>query len=131
MARRNNRSTPDTEYAEYAAVSPRAKRRGKLKYIFGLAILAVMLLVVLLPTIVARRSVLVPLIERFAGIAPLKVELEGVQAGWFTPITATGLQLFDGDGRLLVKVAQVVTEKGIWSWIRSSSDLGTIRVSGV
>ncbi|MCC7334704.1 MAG: hypothetical protein IT422_06395 [Pirellulaceae bacterium] len=131
MARRNYRSDSDPEYATYAASRPREKRRGRRKYFLGFAVLAAMLLVVLLPTIVARRSILVPLIARFAGIAPLRVELDGVQAGWFTPITATGLQLFDGDGRLLVKIAQVETEKGIWSWIRTSSDLGTIRVSGV
>ena len=131
MARSNNRNASDSEYAEYAVARPRGKRRGKLKYFFGFALLAATLLLVLLPMIVARRSVLVPLIDRFAGIAPLKVDLEGVQAGWFTPITATGLQLFDGDGRLLAKVALVETEKGLWSWIRSWSELGTIRVSGV
>ncbi len=117
--------------AEYARPTQRRKRGGKLKYLFGLCLLTVVLLIVFLPTIVARRSILVPLIDRFAGIAPLKIDLEEVQAGWFQPVAVSGVQLLDPEGRLLAKVAQVDTEKGIWSWIRNRNDLGNIRVSGV
>lgn len=138
MARRNARNEPDYEYAAPARKSrgwnsgrSSTKRRSKWKLSLGLAGLAMVVLVVLLPTLVVRRAVLVPLIDRFAGIAPLRVDFDGVQAGWFSPVQATGLQLYDAQGRLLAKVAQVTTEKGLWSWIRNSSNLGTVRITGV
>ncbi len=131
MARRNQQTRAVGDDADYQRPSQPRRRRGKLKYLFGLCLLASLILIIFLPTIVARRSVLVPLIDRFAGISPLKVDLESVQAGWFQPIAVSGLQLLDGDGQLLAKVAHVETEKGIWSWIRQSSDLGSIRVRGV
>ncbi len=107
------------------------KRRGKFRYLLGLLCVGVVLLVAFLPTMVARRSVIVPLIDRFAGIAPLKVDLETVRAGWFKPVEATGIQLLDGEGRLLAKIGSIHTEKGVWGWIRNSSDLGILRISQV
>ncbi len=131
MARRNQKIRAQDSEAEYQRPNQPRRRGGKLKYLFGLFLLTGLLLIIFLPTIVARRSILVPLIDRFAGIAPLKVDLESVQAGWFKPIAVTGVQLLDGEGQLLAKVAQVDTEKGIWAWIRNSAELGTIRVTGV
>lgn len=117
--------------AEFQRPARRRRSAGKLKYLFGLSLLALGALIVFLPTLVARRSILVPMIDRYAGLAPLKIELEGVQAGWFKPVAVSGVQLLDGEGRLLAKIGQVETQKGIWSWIRQSGNLGTIRVSGV
>lgn len=131
MARTNQPTRAVGDEDDYQRPRQPRRRRGKFKYLFGLFLLASLILVICLPTIVARRSILVPLIDRFAGIAPLRIDLESVQAGWFHPIAVTGLQLLDDKGQLLAKVAQVDTEKGIWSWIRQSSDLGRIRIRGV
>ena len=137
MARRNPRNEPENEYA-----APAGRKRGwrggrsnnqraKWKLLLGAVAVAMVLFVVLLPTLVMRRAVLIPLIDRFAGIAPLRVDFEAVQAGWFSPVQARGLQMYDAEGRLLAKVGQISTEKGLWSWIRDSSNLGTVRISGV
>lgn len=134
MARRNARNEPAHEYAAPAGRSRSRSSnqpRARWKVLLGLAGLAMVVLVVLLPTLVVRRAVLVPLIDRFAGIAPLRIDFDAAQAGWFSPVQATGLQLYDAEGRLLAKVGQVATEKGLWSWIRNSSDLGTVRITGV
>jgi translocation and assembly module TamB len=117
--------------AEFERPQTRRRRGGKLKYGLGLMLLTGIILVVFLPTMVARRSILVPLIDRFAGLAPLKLDLETVQVGWFKPVRVGGIQLLDAQGKLLVKVAQVETEKGLWSWIRNSNALGNIRLHGI
>ncbi len=107
------------------------KRRSKLRYVAAFLFVSAAVLVGFLPKILSSRSILLPLADRFAGIAPLKIDLESVQAGWFQPVSVTGIQLLDGDGKLLAKVARIETEKGLWAWIRNSAHLGTIRISGV
>lgn len=107
------------------------RRGGKLKFGLGLLTIALVLLLIFLPSLVARPSVLVPLIDRFAGLAPLKVDLAEVQAGWFKPVSLGGIQLLDGEGKLLAKIAEVETSKGLWSWISQSQHLGSIRLHGV
>lgn len=86
---------------------------------------------IFLPKILTSRGVLVGLVDRFGGIAPLKFDLEQVQAGWFQPISAQGIQLKDADGNTLVRVGRVQTEKGIFGWIMNSSNLGKIRIANV
>ena len=86
---------------------------------------------IFLPKVLTNRGVLIGLVDRFGGIAPLKLDLEQVQAGWFQPITAQGIQLKDAEGKTLVRVGRVETEKGILGWIMNSSNLGKIRVASV
>ncbi len=108
---------------------PRTRRKGKRwRVIATLFFLAVCVLVLFLPQIITSRPVLTTLINRYAGLAPLQVEFERVNAGWFTAVSATGFQLKDGKGHVIAKVGTVTTEKGILNWIRNSSDLGTIQV---
>ena len=86
---------------------------------------------IFLPKILTNRGVLIGLVDRFGGIAPLKLDLEQVQAGWFQPISAQGIQLKDAEGKTLVRVGKVETEKGILGWIMNSTNLGKIRVASV
>lgn len=86
---------------------------------------------IFLPTILTNRGMILGLVDRFGGLAPLKLDLEQVQAGWFKPISIQGLQLKDADGKTLIRVGNVETEKGIVGWITNSSNLGTIRIASV
>ena len=59
-----------------------------------LACLALLILTVaLLPTLVSRRSVALWAIDRLAPIAPLSVDLQSLQMGWFSPCALDGVQV--------------------------------------
>ncbi len=92
---------------------------------------ALFLGMVFLPKILTNRGVLLGLVDRFGGLTPLKLDLEQVQAGWFKPISVQGVELRDGEGKTLVRIGNIETEKGILGWIMNSSNLGTIRIASV
>ncbi|MEZ6133909.1 MAG: hypothetical protein R3C53_03255 [Pirellulaceae bacterium] len=108
------------------------RRRVKRWKIWGAIFLTgCALFVVFLPQIVTSRSILNGLVNRYAGIAPLTVDLEQVKAGWMTPVSATGIQLKDAGGQVLARIGKVSTQKGLIGWITNSTDLGTIEVDGL
>ncbi|MFO1063006.1 MAG: hypothetical protein U0892_03935 [Pirellulales bacterium] len=132
MARRRNERIDDDGLRSDRKDRSRPKRKPRKRSILLWGILAVMLIgIIVLPRIVVSRSILLPLIDRYAGIAPLKVDFTRVTAGWFTPVSVDGLQLIDSQGQLVARVGNVTTEKGLVSWITSSSNLGTIHISDV
>lgn len=98
-----------------------------------LAILAIAMVVIvgLLPTLLLNRSVIVPLANRFGGLAPLKIDIESVHGGWLSPMAVKGISVTDESGKVLVRVAGVKTEKSIFGWASNSSNLGTITLSGI
>lgn len=111
---------------------PRGKKRVKRRHALGLfAFVALLLVIMFLPRILTSKSLLTGIVNQYAGIAPLRVDFERVDAGWLTPVSATGIRLSDAEGNRLVQVADVQTEKGILGWIMSSSSLGTIKVNQV
>lgn len=91
-------------------------------------LLALLLFVIFLPKLLTTKAVLVRAIDGFAGLAPLHLDFDKVRAGWLQPVSIFGIQLKDVDGRLLAKVGEVQTEKGLFSWIIHSSQLGEIVV---
>ena len=86
---------------------------------------------IFLPKIVTNRGILVGLVNRFGGLAPLTLDLERVQAGWFQPISVQGVQLKDAEGNTLIRVGNIETEKGIIGWAMNSTNLGKIRIGSV
>lgn len=112
-------------------VTKRSKRRRPWRAALLMLLLVLAVATVFLPQILTNRGVLVGLVDRFGGLAPLKLDLDQVQAGWFKPISAQGIQLKDGDGKTLIRIGNVETEKGIFGWIMNSANLGTIRVANV
>lgn len=85
----------------------------------------------LLPRLLSSKGMLVGLINSYAGLAPLKVDLERVEAGWFRPVSAHGVRLIDAEGRAVLTVGSLQTEKGLFGWIANYSNLGVIRVANV
>jgi hypothetical protein len=106
--------------------------RLKRRYVAALFCAVVgFVLLALLPSIVTSRAVLLPLIDSYAGIAPLKVDFTRVSAGWFAPVSVEGLQVVDAQGAPVVKVGAVTTEKGLLSWMLASQNLGTVQINDV
>ena len=127
MVRKHDVSEDDVPHGKAAR-----RRRLKRRYVAGMVFMLVAFVaVVILPTVATSRAVLLPLIDTYAGIAPLKVDFARISAGWFAPVGVEGLQVVDGQGNSVVKVGTITTEKGLLSWMVSSQNLGTIRISHV
>ena len=108
------------------------RRRVKRWHAIGMfLLLGAVVFVAFLPSIATSKLVLSSAIDRFAGIAPLKVDFETVSAGWFKPVSAKGLKLLDENGNTIASIGGVATEKSILGWATGYSDLGTVRVSNL
>lgn len=110
----------------------RGKRRGKRRYkVLLLLFVASVVLILAAPSVLTSRSVLLPLIDKYAGIAPLKVDFTRVSAGWFSQVGIEGLRITDGQGNEVAKVGSIQTEKSLLSWITASQNIGTVRIKDV
>jgi translocation and assembly module TamB len=107
------------------------RRRRPWRAALLMSLLMLVVVTLFLPKILTSRGILVGLVDRFGGLAPLKLDLDQVQAGWFQPITAQGIQLKDGDGNTLIRIGNIETEKGLLGWAMNSANLGKIRIASV
>ena len=122
----------DVSDDEMPGTRSRSKRRFKRRTkIFLLLVIAGFVMVAAAPSLLTSRSVLLPLIDKYAGIAPLKVDFTRVSAGWFSQVGIEGLRVIDGQGNDVAKVGSIQTEKSLLSWMLSSQNLGTVRISDV
>ena len=81
------------------------------------------------PTILLQqRGWLVEQINRQSGLAPMRVEIEGLRGGWLQSFGLQGLRLIDDRGAELVKVGSVDTELNLFSVMTNLRNLGTITV---
>src|SRR5262249_10135903 len=53
---------------------------------------------------------------------------QGASFGWFSPLTLQGLQLNSTNKRIDIRVEDITADRSPWELLRSSPDLGTIRV---
>ncbi len=113
---------------EYGKASGGASKRKRLVLFL---LIATALLIALLPTLVLNGTVLAPIANRFAGIAPLKIEVESAGGGWLSAVRLGGVKLVDGDGKTLASIAEIRTAKTVTSWALNSSDLDTIVIRGL
>ncbi len=110
----------------------RRKRRFKRRYkVLVLLAVACFVLVLAAPSVLTSRSILLPLVDKYAGIAPLKVDFTRVSAGWFSQVGIEGLRVTDGQGNDVARVGSIQTEKSLLGWIMSSSNIGTVRIKDV
>lgn len=82
------------------------------------------------PMLVQNRGLAVSMINRYAGLEPMRIDLAEIQAGWFRPLRIRGFQLSDDQGAELAKVEEIETELALWNLITNYSDLKTITVRG-
>ncbi|MCA9129248.1 MAG: hypothetical protein KDB22_19315 [Planctomycetales bacterium] len=111
-----------------ASTSSNASGRRRWRIRLTLFFIVTALLILFLPTIATQRSIVLGLANRFAGVAPLEINIKSVKAGWFAPISIQDLQLLDPEGRVIAKVGNIATEKGVLAWLLNRSDLGLVRI---
>lgn len=83
---------------------------------------------VAVPTVLQNRDLAVSLINRSAGIEPMRIEIGAIRFGWFRPLALEGLRLVDDHGHDLVQVEEVQTELTLFSLIANYKNLGTIAI---
>ncbi|MFN5768717.1 MAG: hypothetical protein ACK44Z_05175 [Pirellulaceae bacterium] len=106
------------------------KPRRWLKLLLAFLVLLILTLA-LLPTLVSRRGVALWAIDRFAPIAPLSIDLQSLQIGWFSPCAIDGVQVRDQDGQLLLSLERLEVPRTLTQLAFDSSQLGEVLVEGL
>lgn len=81
-----------------------------------------------LPWLLQNREFAVSMINRNAGIGPMRIDLKSIQVGWFRPIVVSGLRLVDDRGSDLIQVGELRTQLSLLSLITNYRNLGTIEI---
>ena len=82
------------------------------------------------PMALSNRELVVSTANRYAGIAPFRIDVQSISVGWFSPLTVRGLRLIDQAGADLIKVADINTELGLFRLARNHQALGTVTIRG-
>jgi translocation and assembly module TamB len=107
----------------------RPARRWKRRHSVAVALMGfVLALFFAVPWLLQNRDFAVSMINRYAGIGPMRVDLKGIQVGWFRPIILDGLRLVDDRGADLIRVGEVRTQLSLFSLITNCKRLGTIEI---
>jgi hypothetical protein len=111
--------------------SKRPRKRFRIRKVLILGLTAFLLAGFFgIPMLVQNRGLAVSMINRYAGLEPMRVDLAEIQAGWFRPIRIRGFQLSDEQGAELARVEEIETELSLLNLISSYTDLKTITVQG-
>lgn len=109
MARQTKTQVDD----DYSARPIRKKRRFKRRYfLLAFVLLIVASIGIGIPYVASNRSLVVSLANRFAGVAPNKIDLDKIQASWFSPIRVEGFRLLDERGGARYKSVQSKPRRG-------------------
>jgi translocation and assembly module TamB len=82
------------------------------------------------PMAVSNRGLVVSLANKYAGIAPFRIDLQSISVGWMQSLRIQGLRLIDQAGVDLVKIDEIETQRGMWSIARNYHDLGLVTIRG-
>lgn len=80
------------------------------------------------PWLLQNREWAVSVINRNAGIRPMRIDLASIRLGWFRPLEIQGLRLVDDQGSDLVRVGEIQTQWSLLSLITNYRNLGTIEI---
>ncbi len=117
--------------SELAYTKPIKQRRFKKRYVlFGGFILVFAAIIFGVPYALQNRDIVVAMINRNAGIAPMRIDLASIEGGWLRSIKVRGLRLIDDKGAELVKVGEIETELNLISVGINYKNLGTITIRG-
>ena len=117
--------------AELAYAKPARRKRFKKRHILlGGLLLGLVAIIVGVPFALQNREFVVSTINRNAGIAPMRIDLAGIEGGWLRSIKIRGLRLIDDKGAELVKIAEVETELNLIRLATNYRNLGTITIRG-
>ena len=132
MARSRNANKSSSESQDEGYRKRPAKRsRGwfRKRYLLLGAVVAITAGGVMgLPIALSNKDLVVSLANRYAGLAPIRVDLASIHVGWMSPLKVEGLRLVDQNGDDLLKLGELTTELGLWKMVTDRSDIGTITV---
>ncbi len=80
------------------------------------------------PTLIQNRDLAIGMINRNAGLAPMRIDLEALEIGWLRPAKIHGLRLIDDRGAELVQVGEIETELSLLSLAWNYRNLRTITI---
>lgn len=125
-------TTPNTPDASGPSSSPSPAKKGKRRWVKwtliggGVVVVGGALLVLLTPSLLStglgKSIVLGQVNSRING----KVEIESWSLGWFSPISVTGIKVYDDQNRLALTVGKVTTGVTIAHAARGNLSLGDI-----
>ena len=116
-------SSPENETPSHP---PRRKRR-RLLTIVGVAILAVVLLVALLPTILVHTPLMGRLVRR-AAMLDGAVSFRSASIGWFSPASVSGVEIRDAQGETVIEVDNLASDRSLLKLLFSSANAGKLRI---
>ena len=82
------------------------------------------------PMALSNRELVLSVVNRYASIAPFRIDMESIAVGWINPLKIRGLRLIDQSGADLVKIAEIDTELGLFRLTRNYQALGTVTIRG-
>ncbi len=126
MAR--SRDTSDDAYSKVRSNGGRKRRFSRLR-LMGIGLLVFCVgLILAVPFVASNAGLATSLINRFAGVDPLTVQLKSVSIGWFSPLKLENLRVLDERGTELLQVGEIETQLSIWSLMTNYTDLRTVYI---
>jgi len=122
----SNSGEADDSYSKRAPKKSRGWFRKR--YLLLFTLLVVVGGAIGLPIALSNKDLVVRLSNRFAGLAPIRIDLTSISVGWTNALKIEGLRLIDQNGDDLVKLGHLDTELGLWKMATDRSDIGTITV---
>lgn len=111
--------------------SKRPRRRVGWKRIFVISLIVVLALVGFgVPLALQNRNFVISMANKYAGLAPMRIDLAAIEGGWFRPIKVRGLRLVDEQGAELIQVAEIETELTLLNAVANYHNLKMITVRG-
>jgi len=107
---------------------PSRLRGGAAKRRLVVLLVVVLALGIFAPTLVLHSPLRQSLLTRLVPAEVGSVSAKSITAGWFTPVSATGVSLFDHQGNRLADIQRVSLTKSITGLLGDSQNLGTIRI---
>ena len=118
---------PASDPALAAPLQPKRRKRRWLR-VLGVLLILLVLLVALLPTLAGLgpvRSLVLGQVQSF--VPHGKIDVDGWSLGWFSPIRAHGVKVYDDHGQVVLQADEVRTDLTLLKAIRQKFDLtGTV-----
>ena len=111
--------------------SNKRRRPKRLRWIVGLTLLALIAGAWFAPTIVATTSLRHEILPRLLPEAKAQFSIESASLGWFSPVQLSGIEARDADGKALVTVDSLASEKTLYHLVSDSANLGKFTVVGL
>ncbi|HEX3355709.1 MAG TPA: hypothetical protein VHS31_01915 [Tepidisphaeraceae bacterium] len=111
---------------------PKPKKRGRkwMKIAIGIVV-AILLLILLLPTIAGFGFVRSIVVGKINQGMDGKVEIDDWSLGWFSGTTVRGVRVFDVGGTKILGLDKLTTELSFLDAIRGKIDLGKTNIDGI